>query len=112
MPTDLNSNLSESFVENLADNWDFEEGVFAPWRLIHKPNAGGDGKLLIDEDEFLTGDAGLHIEIDDGGNHERGVHVIQQPMMGPIKKGRKYTFAAWIKSEEERPLFMRFMNFE
>lgn len=29
-------------MENLANNWDFEDGVFIPWRLILKPNAGGD----------------------------------------------------------------------
>jgi len=97
-------------VENLANNWDFEEGIFVPWRLILKPNAGGDGLLLIDEDEFFTGEASLNIKINNGGNHERGVHVIQQPMMGPIKKGRKYTFATWIKADEERTLFMRFMK--
>lgn len=97
-------------VENLINNPDFEGHVFAPWRIIFKPDAGGEGQILIDDKESFTGRASMMIEIKDGGNHERGVHVIQQPLMAPVKKDRKYTYCAWIKAEEERTLFMRLMK--
>ena len=93
-------------VVNLVNNWDFEDGVVNPWRLIFRAGSGGVGAFLIDEDEFLTGQASLKIEISEGGTHKRALHVIQQPLMEAVENGRDYTYSAWIKAEEERTLFM------
>ncbi|MCZ6644145.1 MAG: carbohydrate binding domain-containing protein, partial [Gammaproteobacteria bacterium] len=95
---------------NLVNNWDFEDGVVDPWRLIFRGGSGGVGEFLIDGDEFLTGQASLKIEISEGGTHKRALHVIQQPLMEAVQSGTDYTYSAWIKAEEERTLFMNLIR--
>lgn len=102
--------VGQDEVENLVNNWDFENRVVNPWSPTFKPDAGGDAVLLIDDDEFFTGEVSMKIEINEGGDHKRAVHVIQQPLMGPVKTGRDYTYCAWVKAEEERTIFMNLMQ--
>ena len=86
-------------VVNLVNNWDFEDGVVDPWRLVFRAASGGVGEFLIDRDEFLTGQASLKIEISAGGTHKRALHVIQQPLMEAVQNGTDYTYSAWIKAD-------------
>lgn len=97
-------------VENLAINGDFEDGVLDPWRITFKPNANGDAELSIDDEESFTDDFCLKVEIRSGGNDERAVHIIQQPILTPIKKDEKYTYCAWMKAEEPRPAVLNTMK--
>lgn len=97
-------------IENLASNGDFEDRLLDPWRMIFKPGANGDAELTIDKEESFTGDFSLKVEIKSAGNDERAVHIIQQPLLGPIKKGRKYTYSVWMKAEEPRPAVLNTMK--
>ena len=83
-------------VENPAINGGFEDGILAPWRVLFKPDANGDAELSIDDEESFTGDFCLKVEIRSAGNHERAVHIIQDPLLAPIEKDRSYTYCAWM----------------
>ena len=97
-------------IENLALNGDFEDGILDPWRVTFKPDANGDAELSIDEEESFTGDFCLKVEIRSAGNHERAVHIIQEPLLAPIEKDEKYTYCAWMKAEEPRPAVLNTMQ--
>ncbi|MFC1761779.1 LamG-like jellyroll fold domain-containing protein [Planctomycetota bacterium] len=95
---------------NLVNNSDFEDGVTDPWVMYFKNNAGGVAEMLIDEDEFITGQASLNIEISAGGNHKRAIHLYQEMVTAPLENGKVYTYAAWIKAAEERIMSMHVLK--
>ena len=95
-------------IENLVNNGDFENGVVAPWNMTFKPDANGDGIMVIDNKESLTGDSSMRVEINAAGNHKRAVHIMQEPM--PVKGGKEYTYSVFMKAEEKRPVVMNTMK--
>jgi hypothetical protein len=97
-------------VENLVGNGGFEDGILDPWRMVFKPDANGDAVMTIDKKESFTGKDSLRVEVKSAGNHERAVHIIQQPLLGTVKKGRKYTYSAWMKAESARPAVLNTMK--
>ena len=96
-------------IENFVNNGDFEDGVVEPWGMNFKPDAKGEGIMVVDDKESLTGDASLKVEINSGGDHKRAVHIIQEPL-GPVEVGKKYTYSAFMKAEEARPVVMNTMK--
>ena len=97
-------------VENLIVNGGFEDGILDPWRMIFKADANGDAVMTIDKKESFTGKNSLRVEIESAGNHERAVHIIQQPLLGTVKEGRKYTYSVWMKAESPRPAVLNTMK--
>ncbi len=82
--------------ENLVQNADFENFNQAPWTMwVEDGNARA--MIIIDDEESLTGDQSLLIDIDQKGGGQR-VELHQDPFN--LKNGQQLTYAFWAKLEE------------
>lgn len=82
--------------ENLVQNADFEDFNQVPWTMwVEDGNARA--VMIIDDEESLTGDQSLLIDIDQKGGGQR-VELHQDPFV--LKKGQQLTYAFWAKLEE------------
>jgi len=82
--------------ENLVQNGDFENFDQAPWTMWVE-DANARAVMIIDDEESLTGDQSMLIDIDQKGGGMR-VELHQNPFV--LKNGQQLTYAFWAKVEE------------
>jgi len=82
--------------ENLVQNGDFENFDQAPWTMWVE-DANARAVMIIDDEESLTGDQSMLIDIDQKGGRMR-VELHQNPFV--LKNGQQLTYAFWAKVEE------------
>ena len=83
-------------VEDLLQNGDFENFNQTPWTMWVE-DASAMAMMIIDDEEVLTGDQSLLIDICQKGGGQR-VELHQNPFN--LKKGQQLTYAFWAKVEE------------
>ena len=85
--------------ENMIQNPDFE-AQFQSWLFWTKAeDALAERQIVSKKIEPIVGDNIAYVQIDAGGPGAANVQFYQAPFT--LKKGKKYTFCAWAKSDEE-----------
>lgn len=82
-------------VENLVQNAGFEDGVVAPWTMWVEDSAAV-ATMTIDNEEKLTGDHSLLIDVSKEGSGQR-VELHQNPFV--LENNQELTYALWAKTE-------------
>ena len=99
---------AEEEPENMIQNPDFEF-QFQSW-LFHTKAGDAVAERQIDdrEEEPIVGRNVAYVQIDQGGPGVANIQFYQAPFI--LRKGQKYTFCVWGKSEEARPVQLRVIH--
>jgi len=72
------------------------------WVLFQRTDEGADAEWGLDTDAKVSGDQSCRITIRGGGKESMHIHFYQTGMT--VKKGERYTYSLWAKSDLERKI--------